>query len=286
MSKLRNYPISLAVTIVGLAASALALYDKLATPEEMAAQEFFSQRPAAVAVAEPIERPNLVVEEPATGPNIPESAEPNLPEPNEPPEKQLNMFVKTALEEYKKHQHLPYVWGGESPYPLEETRKDPFFDGVSITETQPTGSWRKNQKTRPGFDCSGWIWYIGKKAGMKPFTDVRAGAEGYRTNPNTEKIWDGKYTEEMEENMEPGDLLFVMRGKKAKHIAIYMGNGEIMECSGREVPNYNDIPSGQWQEWRDYARPEDHGKTDWDRGGLQISPITKYSDKIVSVRRF
>lgn len=264
-----------------LAVSGIVSYQRLgANPEQAAMEEFAGGRPVAAWAAGPVERPVLAAEKPPmSAQNVTEHVG-RRSEPNK------SDFVEIALKEYGKYEHLPYVWGGESPLTYEETLKDPFFKGVSVTKRQPAGNWRSGQPTIPGFDCAGWPWYVGKGAGKKPFTDVRASAEGYRTHPSAERVWDGKLSAETEILMEPGDLIFMLRGNKAYHVAMYLGGGNIMECSGTERPDYESITPDQWEEWREYANPEEHGKTDWNRGGLQIPPLSKYSGKHVSVRRF
>lgn len=271
----RRYPKSLCVLGIGssLTAAAIGMYSNYKAYVEQEALRQFSQRPVAAAVSTPVPTAQAV-KEPAR-------------EPNQPPDREpANEFVRVALRGYEKYRHLPYVWAGESPFEYEETIKDPFFGGVCVTKKQPPENWRAGQPTVPGFDCSGWLWYVGKKAGKRPFTDVRATVEGYRTYPSAERIWDGKCSTGIEEKMKPGDLLFLMKGEKAYHMVLYLGGGEIMESSGTEIPDYENIPTEEWNRWREYAEPERHGKTDMDRGGLQISPLSKYSGKNVSVRRF
>jgi len=135
--------------------------------------------------------------------------------------------------------NLPYVWGGETPYNVEQTRKktkdsESFFYGVSVTPEQPG----KGIPTVPGFDCSGFVWWVYKHADMPDFKRVRMAAGGYEDiakkkgynqicGSNT-----GQCTlEDIEKNAEPGDLLFI---HNPDHIAIYLGNGQIIDSSSSQ----------------------------------------------------
>jgi cell wall-associated NlpC family hydrolase/D-alanyl-D-alanine dipeptidase len=134
---------------------------------------------------------------------------------------------------------LPYVWGGESPYTYEDTltlanTPNSFFTGVSVTPSQPG----KAQATVPGFDCSGWLWWIGKHAGI-PGYSVRKTAQSYWNDAvdssQTQLICGGAtpcYRQTIEELAQPGDVLFHGTGNTIGHIALYVGNGEIIHSRG------------------------------------------------------
>jgi len=91
-----------------------------------------------------------------------------------------NCFSDVARYYYKLYTQdgttLPYVWGGESPYTYEKTIEDQrnnpnsIFKGVSVTKTQP-GKY-SSKFTEPGFDCSGWAWWVGKHSGIKLFSII------------------------------------------------------------------------------------------------------------------
>ena len=159
---------------------------------------------------------------------------------------------------------LPYVWGGESPYGFEETYKDSlksnsFFHGVSITRYQPEP--HNNELTVPGFDCSGFVWWVYKHAGINGFEN-RLDASDYeeigKNEKNNEcvcgdKNFDNRCSNEctidyIKKNTKPGDLIFVYKNGKSQHIAIYSGDGKIIEdvSSGiieRNIPEkYNNEP--------------------------------------------
>ena len=184
-----------------------------------------------------------------------------------------NPLVKSALGVYRLNDDKPYVWGAESPKNYSETLKDPFFEGFleQVTERQPPGNWRAGKETEPGFDCSGFVWYAGKRAGLKPFTDRRDTAQGYY-NSATKILKPGRYKpSDIKEKARPGDILFGFSEGKACHMAIYGESGLLLECSGWEEPDYDGIPQSEWQRWRGK-----YGKPDEDRGGPRIIPLEDF----------
>lgn len=139
---------------------------------------------------------------------------------------------------------LPYVWGGESPYSYEDTISfgdDSFFDKSQITPMQPN----KNKPTVPGFDCSGWVWWVNKHAGVDAFNN-RLTANGFRVKARSEAEYvcgDFLFKGESEipctqefvlSNAKPGDIVFTAENAEGKttHTFIYVGNGEIIESKG------------------------------------------------------
>jgi cell wall-associated NlpC family hydrolase len=269
----------------------------LPSPEQQAAEQFFrNRRPDATAPAEIHKKPVV-----NAAPQAPASSEPDVPKPvnpsplKEPGSKTETVktlgdrFADMAMELYEEHKYSPYVWGGESFASYEDTINNPKYQGVVVTRTQPQENWRVGLPSfeypaGPGVDCSGWIWYVGAvKADSKPFVDGRRTAEGYRRITN-QLLKSGRYgSEEIQKHANRGDLLFLLEKNQAYHVAVYLGNGLICECSGTEKPDYENIPASEWEDWRKIAGPR--GKTDWHRGGLQISPLSKYEDKIVALNR-
>ncbi len=166
-------------------------------------------------------------------------------------------IVQMAEYFVKTYEKLPYIWGGESPYSYEQTKQDKeinpdsFFKGVSLSAVQPDGnSLRSGKPTVPGFDCSGFAWWVFKHAGIPGFSN-RYGATKQR-DQGIEKgglIACNPSRNEILRLGKPGDLLFWNdRGEKvtvgtctlskiAPHVAIYAGDGYIMESGGsRENP--------------------------------------------------
>ena len=200
-------------------------------------------------------------------------------------------LADAALRIYEEHGDLPYVWGGESPKTYEQTVGDSFFEGVDVSKIQSGNkkkTWRAGQPTVPGYDCSGLVWYAGKTEEIIPFIWVRATANGYLKHKSGKRVLTGRHTQErIKETAEPGDVFFMVNGAgRAYHMAVYIGDGEFVESADQEKPDYVNIPSEEWEAWRAYAQPEKHGKTDWDRGGVQRTGLDKYAGKRIAVKRY
>jgi cell wall-associated NlpC family hydrolase len=285
-----KYPVINAVTSIGTAALGLAFVYKLVCESTAAGA---GARPlqaaeAAEAPAPPNEMPALVVPE-ASG--VPEAnSSPNEPpvrasrpeahtvhaeKPRMPSTEYRHPLVRSAMELYEDFQHLPYVWGGESPKTYEDTMKDTFFADIKsqVTRKQPPGSFRSGQPTEPGFDCSGFLWYAGKRAGLQPFSDDRLTANGYM-NRSVMVLGPGKHTaDELKENTKEGYLIFKTKPDgRAFHVGICLGDGLVLESSGIEEPDYAGVPGNEWERWR-----SQYGNPDNMRGGLQISPVGKFA---------
>ncbi|MFW5865495.1 MAG: NlpC/P60 family protein [Nanoarchaeota archaeon] len=138
-----------------------------------------------------------------------------------------------------------YVWGGESPYTYKDTldlttQKDSIFHNMEsqISKTEPG----KNEFTRPGFDCSGWVWWVGRHANSTLF-NARQGANAYynmffdsdSTKEVCAKNTDTPCTiENIVNEAKPGDLLFYKSPDDlvVSHIMIYVGDGKISHARG------------------------------------------------------
>jgi cell wall-associated NlpC family hydrolase len=131
----------------------------------------------------------------------------------------------------------PYVWAGEWP-----TRTP---DGY------PYGA-----QTAGGFDCSGFVWYVLKKAtaGYEPMNRPYAGwrlperSSADMARATTKRIG-FRY-------LEPADIVFFSPdGKDAKpssvyHVGIYLGKGWMVDSKGSSAgPSLAFIGKGSW--WRD-----------------------------------
>lgn len=144
---------------------------------------------------------------------------------------------------------FPYVWGGETPYPIEDTIElsetpSSFFYGVSVTELKPGTT----QPTEPGFDCSGWTWWIGKHAGLKEFQN-RKTAQGYYEVAKSKETeicsdtGDVCLASTIFEKAQPGDVLFLGTPSKIDHMMFYAGNGEISHSAGGKGITREPLPT-------------------------------------------
>lgn len=106
---------------------------------------------------------------------------------------------KALLDAAMKYIGTPYSWGGGGP-------------GGPTLGTAKGATYPKQATTTVGFDCSGLVQYAYAKAGIKmPRVSYGQLKQGGRTSIN---------------NLQPGDLVGFGNGG---HIAIYMGNGKIIE---------------------------------------------------------
>ncbi|MCE8021639.1 C40 family peptidase [Halomonas sp. MCCC 1A11036] len=106
---------------------------------------------------------------------------------------------------------------------------DPRSDALSIeralilaTAKNALGTpYRLGGNTPEGLDCSGLVEMAYRSAGIKV---PRTADEQYRTLPAVDRA-------------QPGDLLFFGDRRKATHVGIYRGNGQMIHApgSGREV---------------------------------------------------
>ncbi len=169
----------------------------------------------------------------------------------------------------RRYSDLPYVLGGISPYPYHVTKEEkekgnPVFEGAYIPSSYPRESGRGGQSIQPGFDCSGFVWWSLRHMSI----DVnRKTADGFYNwaQENGEVVCDSnnhndcfESIEEIKENAKPGDLFFIdpcpdNPGRQVCHIAIYIGDGKIVDSSGardglaaREIPpGY--LPGNRWE---------------------------------------
>ncbi len=146
---------------------------------------------------------------------------------------------------YSPQINLPYVWGGLSPYTYDETiaardsTAQSFF--YNIGASIPSINTKTNQPINPGFDCSGFVWWVGKHAGIQEF-DKRTTANQYREEAKTngaqlicgEDMNLNCTLDVIIDKAEPGDILFYasVPQENISHIMIYIGNGEIVHSRG------------------------------------------------------
>jgi len=81
--------------------------------------------------------------------------------------------------------------------------------------------YRYGGATPSGFDCSGYVQYVYKKAGKKIGRTSGAQLSG-KSVPKSKK--------------KPGDILVFMHGSTAYHSAIYAGDGKMWEAQKTGVP--------------------------------------------------
>lgn len=106
------------------------------------------------------------------------------------------------LAEAQKYLGCPYVAGGASP---------------------------------SGFDCSGFVYYVLKQAGLSP----------YRT-PDSQFT---QGTSVKKSDLQVGDVVFFSSnsGRSITHVGIYSGNGQFIHApNSRSVVSYSDLTSGYW----------------------------------------
>ena len=162
--------------------------------------------------------------------------------------------------------NFPYVWGGETPYGIEESismSRDAtsIFYGVNIQRIQPAGNKRSNQKTIPGFDCSGFVWWTYRNAQMPQFTG-RLTAQGYRNllSKTESLVCLGEACREAIEggSARPGDLVFLKSQASgvANHIAIYIGGGRVVDSTGDTDGIANRPIPKSWYSRIEIRRPE------------------------------
>lgn len=97
------------------------------------------------------------------------------------------------------------------------------------------------------FDCSGFQWWVQNQCGLGY---VRRSAQG---------IYDHQCKHITEDELTAGDLVFHHNGKKIAHVGMYVGDGLVNECQGRDVgvvtTNYN--RKGYWNRWGRYKKLPD-----------------------------
>jgi len=161
-----------------------------------------------------------------------------------------NICIADLTQRYAKiYDELPYVWGGESPYSYEVSKEDQvnneksIFKGVSLSRIQPAGNKRSGQATIPGFDCSGFFWWVFRHAGL---VEARLTANDYYqlAKANWQPVCDGECTKDViKKNGQAGDVLFIAPCDKGVcHIGIYMGNHKLAESSGDKGVIVRTIP--------------------------------------------
>ncbi|MBN1544068.1 peptidoglycan DD-metalloendopeptidase family protein [Candidatus Woesearchaeota archaeon] len=182
---------------------------------------------------------------------------------------------------------LPYIWGGVTPYDPAQTKelvadRNSFFHGAYVHyPNQPGGNeFRSGKPTIAGFDCSGFVWWVFKHAGIPGFS-TRKGATGQRDYgiSNGQLVACNPTGEEINRVGRPGDLVFWKSGgetvnmggcvlsESAPHVAVYVGGGQIIESGGTRRNPPTDIDYTDFFRTYGTANPARYG-------GIQKVPIS------------
>lgn len=135
-----------------------------------------------------------------------------------------------------------YVWGGKgeevpaddgdrtSYFARKETSDKSHSKVENIARCERLYQSRRNAGIDhvQAFDCSGLIYY-----GLRALSllNTRMSSRGYYSycKENTDKTGMGRG------DFMPGDLVFKHDGEKIVHVALYIGDGQILESGGRDV---------------------------------------------------
>lgn len=121
------------------------------------------------------------------------------------PDQKLSQARQAIIQSAQKYIGTPYSWGGGNT--------------SGPTLGQGTGKYPKQATSTVGFDCSGLVQYAYARAGIQmPRVSYGQLKKGTRTSIN---------------NLSPGDLVGFGNGH---HIAIYLGNGKIIEAQQTGTP--------------------------------------------------
>jgi|GEM_PF-4400749 len=161
----------------------------------------------------------------------------------------------------QRYRTLPYIWGGVTPYDPAQTKEltqdsGSFFNGAYVHyPNQPGGNeFRSGKPTLAGFDCSGFVWWVFKHAGVPGFS-TRKGATGQRDYGISagQLVACNPTGEEISRVGRPGDLVFMSSdgetvnkagcqlSSSAPHVMIYAGGGQIIESTGTRRDPPTDI---------------------------------------------
>ena len=135
-----------------------------------------------------------------------------------------------------------YVWGGRGEIvPDGDVERAAFF---AKKETSDAGHTKAENIARcerlyqrrksagvpvvRAFDCSGLIYY---GLSQLKLLNTRMSSRGYYSycKENTDK------TGMSRKDLIPGDLVFKHNGIKVVHVSEYIGNGQVLECAGRDI---------------------------------------------------
>jgi cell wall-associated NlpC family hydrolase len=109
----------------------------------------------------------------------------------------------------------------KSPSKVTVKKVDKSHSIISQAKKLKGKPYRYGGATPSGFDCSGYVQYVYKKAGTKIGRTSGAQLAG-KSVPKSKK--------------KAGDILIFMRGNTAYHSAIYAGDGSMWEAQKTGVP--------------------------------------------------
>jgi cell wall-associated NlpC family hydrolase len=115
----------------------------------------------------------------------------------------------------------PALATSSSDVKVKVTKVDRSDEVISQAKKLKGKPYRYGGATPSGFDCSGYVQYVYKKAGKSIGRTSGAQLSGASVPKSKKK---------------PGDILIFMRGGTAYHSAIYAGDGEMWEAQRTGVP--------------------------------------------------
>ena len=115
----------------------------------------------------------------------------------------------------------PALAEGSTKTTVKTVKTDRYKAVISQAKKLKGKPYRYGGATPSGFDCSGYVQYVYKKAGKQIGRTSGAQLSG-ASIPKSKK--------------KPGDILVFMRGGTAYHSAIYAGDGEMWEAQRTGVP--------------------------------------------------
>lgn len=148
------------------------------------------------------------------------------------------------------HSHVNkaiYVWGAQGQTDITESwiRRREDDDESDIKRVMKLWEKRKAEGVNPiyAFDCSGLIMYF--------LQNVKG---WYKSDMSSAGLYsDCKKLNRAE--LERGDLVFRHNGTKIYHVGVYMGDGKVIECMGRDVGVVErDINASGTSYWNRYGR--------------------------------
>jgi cell wall-associated NlpC family hydrolase len=121
-----------------------------------------------------------------------------------------------------KQQGVSYSWGGGH---------DPKAPGVSVGHRNDTAdeSWHYNDQNRTGFDCSGLARFATAEG-----SGVNVGSGN--TVSQEEALQNLGATLVPNSALQPGDLIYYGPPGDSTHVAVYAGNGLMIQAEGSGIP--------------------------------------------------
>ncbi len=139
--------------------------------------------------------------------------------------------ARAAIKAAEAEIGMPYVWGGggtNGPSGAASTCSGGVVATGQVGAGNPCTSTYAAQAGQPGFDCSGLVQYAYAKAGVQL---PRTSEEQYAALTQQETL-----TTQVSQ-LQPGDLLFYSFTGTADHVAIYLGDNELIQApeTGQDV---------------------------------------------------